>query len=106
MASVEGIQVIGLHPLESAKDCYLIELEIFASSEFDWEKVTQERFGLAHEDWQVAYDERQIGSNRWALFMHELDLDQPILTSVGPLKLPPVTPIPRHLSEIVYEPPC
>jgi len=71
---------------------------------FDFGDVTQELSGEPRSNWQVAYEEQEIGENRFVFFSHYLDTAKPLLTSVGPLELPPESPLPEHLHVIEYWP--
>jgi hypothetical protein len=46
------------------------------------------------------------GHIRLALFLHYLSPTEPLRTPAGPVALPPVTPMPRRLRFMKYEPPC
>jgi hypothetical protein len=83
---------------------YLIEIEAQPpDSHVDWNSITQPVAGVPSANWQVPWDERRIGSGRWAFFMHFVQFDQPLQTSNGPVRLPAPTPIPAHLRNIIYE---
>ena len=97
-------RVIGIHPITADEPVHLVELEVDAD-DFDFGEVTQETPGQPHSNWQVAYDERELGANRFAFFFHYLDLSRPLLTPIGPLPLPPESPVPEHLQDIEYEQP-
>jgi len=104
------VEVIGVHPVPAEKPVHLIEIEVEQSGErFDFGDVTQEVSDQPHENWQVAYDERELkssdGKSRFAFFFHHLDLEKALITSFGSVKLPPVTPVPSHLNEVEYEAP-
>lgn len=99
------IELLGVHPVDSAEPCYLIEMQIAPWDEsFDWEEVTQEADDQPRSNWQVAYDETPLddAQTRWAFFFHYLDLSKPLLTPAGPCKLPAPTPLPAHLKHIQY----
>jgi hypothetical protein len=53
----------------------------------------------------VPYDERPVGHGHWAFFLHFVNLDQPLHTQVGTLKLPSPTPRPTRLADCRYEAP-
>jgi hypothetical protein len=99
-------RVIGIHPVAADEPVHLIELEIEGSADgFDFGEVTQIQPGQPRCNWQVAYDERRIAPNRFVFFFHHLDTTNPLLSSVGPLTLPPESPLPKHLQGIEYEHP-
>jgi hypothetical protein len=99
-------RVLGVHPIASQDPVHLVELEVEGSEiEFDFSEITQEVPGQPRSNWQVAYDEREIGVNRYAFFFHFLDTARPLLTPVGPLALPPESPAPEHLHRVEYEKP-
>jgi len=103
----EPIRIIGVHPIPANGSCHLLEIELQApSGEFDFGLVTQEMSGQPKANWQVAYDEQQVGEKkdvyRWAFFFHCLDFDRPLLTPFGPISLPRPTPVPQHLKAIQY----
>jgi hypothetical protein len=84
---------------------FLIEVSGDAiGKSFKWSEVTQEQPNVEQDNWQVAYDERPVGSN-WVFFFHLLDLNRPLLTPKGPIDLPAPTPTPRHLKAITYQAP-
>lgn len=97
----------GVHPVKASQPCYLIVAELPDFRRWDWGAVTQEDTTQSRSNWQVAYDERPISSDktRWAFFFHYLDLNQPLLTPEGPVPLPQPTPMPAHLSDIKYSEP-
>jgi hypothetical protein len=103
-------KLVGIHHVEAAEPVHLLEIEIEGDAEdFDFGEVTQELPGQPRSNWQVAYDEREVGRNsgyvRFAFFFHYLNFKKPLLSSVGPLDLPPDSPVPDHLRDIVYEEP-
>lgn len=98
------VRVIGIHPIAADEPLHLVELEA-DSGDFDFGAVTQEVSGQPRSNWQAAYDEREVGENRFAFFFHYLDIAKPLLSPVGPLALPPESPVPKHLQGIEYEQP-
>jgi hypothetical protein len=99
-------RVVGIHPIAADEPVYLVELEIEGSADgFDFGEITQDVPGQPPSNWQVAYDERQVGQNRFAFFFHYLDTAKPLLSPAGPLALLTESPVPRHLQGIEYEPP-
>jgi hypothetical protein len=106
----DRVTVMGVHPKETNEPVHLIEIEIEgAADQFDFGDITQEDPDRPRENWQAAYDERDLGQSngrrRFAFFFHYLDLDKPLLTSFGPVGLPEPTPMPAHLQAIEYEAP-
>ena len=102
-----SIRIIGVHLVPSRTACHLVEIELTAPfAEFDFGLVTQEIPGQPRANWQVAYDERRIAVHgdacRWVFFFHDLTFDRPLLTPLGPIALPPPTPVPSHLKAIEY----
>ena len=102
-----GLQIVGVHPISASQPCHLIEVELRTSLEkFDFGSITQELPNEREDNWQVAYDERQIGGDkecsRWAFFFHYLALDRPLLTPLGLFTLPEPTPLPDRLKNIEY----
>ena len=122
------LEILGIHPVEEALDpCHLIELRIQRDADdadaadavkLDLAGVTQERAGLPGSDWQTPFEEHLLddGGNsgrpvsartvtppaRLAFFFHFLRSDRPLLTPVGPLRLPPATPRPARLAFMRY----
>ena len=101
-----SFDIHGLHPVEGTECCYLIEVEMSDPTSFDWDSVTQEIKGTSRSNWQAVWDEQPIGENRWVFFFHHLDLERPLVTSLGETQLPHPTPLPIRLRGIKYEPPC
>ena len=98
------VRVIGIHPITADEPVHLVELETDAE-DFDFGEVTQEAPAQPRSHWQVAWDERKIGANRFVFFFHYLDPAEPLLTPIGPVALPPETPVPAYLQDIEYEQP-
>ncbi|MBL8800295.1 MAG: hypothetical protein JNM56_40820 [Planctomycetia bacterium] len=99
-------RVIGIHPVRTAESVHLVELEVEGdSTDFDFGDITQELNGQPQSNWQAAYDEREIGENRFAFFFHCLDTTKPLKSPLGLLALPPESPAPEHLQGIEYEQP-
>ena len=100
------IRIIGVHPISANEPCHIVEIELKApSDEFDFGAVTQEVPDQSRDNWQVAYDEQQVGDDescRWVFFFHYLNFERPLLTPLGPITVPEPTPLPTHLSEIEY----
>jgi hypothetical protein len=103
-----SFRIIGVHPIEAAEPCHLIEVELSdGSAGFDWGEVTQGAPGRDRSNWQVAYDEQELddNANRWAFFFHYLEFNEPLLTPGGPVALPVETPLPEHLRHVEYDAP-
>ncbi len=103
----EPIRIIGVHPIPANEPCHLLEIELrVPSDQFDFGLVTQEMPDQPEANWQVAWDEQQVGdeaaTSRWAFFFHYLDFGRPLLTPLGPITLPEPTPVPDHLKAIEY----
>ena len=101
----DQLRVIGVHPVPADEPVHLLEVELRGAGKFDFGKVTQRDPKLPRKNWQVAYDEQELGSGRFAFFFHYLNLDLPLETQFGPVPLPPETPMPDHLKGIEYEQP-
>jgi hypothetical protein len=104
------VEIIGVHPIEAAEPCYLIEIAVTdPNDKFDWNDVIQEKPGQPPDNWQVAYDEQSVdvaeGQSRYVFFFHYLDLSRLLRTSFGEVALPEPTPVPPHLKGIKYCPP-
>jgi hypothetical protein len=106
----QSVRIVGVHPIDADEPVHLIEIEVARAAEpFDFGEVTQELTNQPQSNWQVAYDERELesksGTTRYVFFFHHLDPTKPIITAVGPLPLPPTSPLPHYLREIEYESP-
>jgi len=102
------LKILGVHPIKAPEPCHLIEVVLDApTSDYDWEKVTQETPGQPQSNWQVPWDERPLddGGRRWAFFFHYLDCTRPLLTPDGSMPLPKPTRLPEHLKDIEYKEP-
>ncbi|HKP68568.1 MAG TPA: hypothetical protein VJV05_04745 [Pyrinomonadaceae bacterium] len=95
----------GVHPIDCTESCYLIEVELSDPTSFDWDSVTQEIIGTSQANWQAAWNEQPIAENRWGFFFHDLNLEEPLITSFGPVRLPAPTPLPARLGSNKYESP-
>lgn len=119
------VMVIGVHRVDEAPEpCHLIELLVEGEGEFAAGSITQPNPTIPEANWQVPYDEYRLapdgrsgeplgfapvdvhGHIRLALFFHYLSPTEPLRTPAGPVALPPVTPMPRRLRFMEYEPPC
>ena len=59
------MKVIGLYPVDAPEPCHLIEVLLGSENhDFDWSKVTQEFEYQPSDNWQVAYNERIINSEK------------------------------------------
>ncbi len=86
----------------------LIVIEVIPTkAEIDWSCVAQLLPEVDRGNWQVAYDEELIDPvrGRWAFFLHFVDSELPLLTPVGERVLPSVTPLPKYLVKMKYDPP-
>jgi len=105
------LRVIGVHPLDGEESVYLIEVQIAGKfDDVDWSSITQPAIGVECSNWQVAYDEREIGNTpdgevSAAFFFHYLDTTRPLQSAYGFHPLPAPSPIPHHLEQITYEAP-
>jgi len=93
---------------EHFEHLHLIEIEVEPSGDqLEWREITQRVAQLDRSSWQAPYDEQALDARhrRWVFFFHFLDATKPLQTPCGPLRLPPVTPVPRHLKQIVYQAP-
>ena len=99
-------RVVGIYRFAADEPVHLVELQIEGNADdFNIDEITQEVPGQPRSNWQVVYDERQSGQNRFTFFFHYLDPSKPLLSPAGPLVLPPESPVPEHLLGIEYEPP-
>jgi hypothetical protein len=103
-------RIIGVHPIEGDEPVHLIELLVERNAEdFDIGEVTQEAAGQPKTNGQAPYDDRLVeesdGKARYVFFFHYLDLQKPLLTPSGPLRLPKPTMASAHLQDIEYESP-
>jgi hypothetical protein len=93
---------------EHFEQLYLIEIEVEpAGADIAWAEITQPDKTLPPSSWQAPFDERPLDKqkSRWVFFFHFLKTDQALQTPCGKIKLPAVTPLPRHLAGIVYQAP-
>jgi hypothetical protein len=104
MTLAKHARILGVHSIKAAEPLYLLELEIEGDG-FDFGEVTQDVPDAPRSDWQVAYDEREVGDGRFAFFFHDLDTSRPLLSSFGPLLLPPESQLPDHLRNVEYDSP-
>ncbi|MEZ6057486.1 MAG: hypothetical protein R3C01_12360 [Planctomycetaceae bacterium] len=103
-------KIIGVHEIEADETVYLIEIEVTGDADqFDFGDLTQVDANAPRDNWQSAYDEREIDSpkdaRRFAFFFHYLDFHSPVITSFGEIPVPGPTPIPERLRRIEYEAP-
>jgi hypothetical protein len=101
--------VVGVYPVDAPEPCHMIEIQVDPSGEsIDFGKITQEDPAQPQSNWQVAWHEQRVGDaqlGRWVFFFHYLQPKQPLLTPLGSIALPPVTPLPDRLRHIQYEQP-
>ncbi len=107
---LEKFTILGVHPVPIETPCHLLEVLIEGIEEgIDFGEITQCVQGEARDNWQAPYDERILekgdGSFRYAFFFHHLNFEQPLLTPMGSVPLPPPSPMPKHLQSIPYEAP-
>jgi hypothetical protein len=100
-------RIIGTHPVPADEPVHLIEIELSGDSrEFNFGEVTQELPTQPRENWQVAYYEQEVGRDgnrvRFAFFFHYLDLEKPLLTPFGAVRLPAESRVPQHLQCMRY----
>ena len=105
-----AVRVVGIHPMLADEPVHLIEIEVTGDVDaFDFTEVAQKLPDQPRENWQAAYDEREVGRDasrvRFAFFFHYLDLEKPLLTPFGSVWLPAESRIPKHLQRIAYEQP-
>jgi hypothetical protein len=102
-------------------DLYLIEVRIDnPDSQFDPGKFTQALPGFPRDSWQVAYDEKFLNDDgtevidrppssmglRMGFFFHFVELEEPLTTPYGILRLPVPTRMPERLKQLFrYIPP-
>lgn len=120
------VEVIGVHPVPDTPLCFLVEAVIEGSSDVpDFGQFTQPLPDRPRSDWQVAYDERLLDdmgervlsdvfhrrSATWperarvVFYFHFLDVDRPLVTQFGEVRLPPPSEAPARLSFLSYEAP-
>lgn len=122
------IKVIGVYPIESEEPVHLVELSVYgAQGIFKMGDITQEIPGQPPDNWQVPYMERILsasgeevladddeaskrpelwqGDMRVVFFFHYLDLERPLRTPFGEIRLPAESELPERLSMIKYEQP-
>ncbi len=103
-------RVIGIHPITADEPVHLVELEIVVNTEdFNFGEITQELQDQPRSNWQTVYDLRELegesGRTRFVFFFHYLDTTRSLLSPVGPLDLPPESPVPEYLQGFEYEQP-
>ncbi len=108
MAAMNGLRIVGLHPVEAPEPVHLVELDASGyKSDLDWGAITQPVEGRDRSYWQVPYDEMPVPGkpDHWCFFFHYLDRSRPLSSPAGALVLPTETPLPAHLRCIKYEQP-
>jgi hypothetical protein len=122
------VEAIGVHLVEAAEPCHLIELLVHNSpGAFDVAGFTQPLAGEPRSNWQVPYAEKLLnqsgtgvlwdpwtgdgshalwsGEVRLCFFFHYLDLGSELTTPFGVVGLPSNTPRPHRLDFLTYEEP-
>jgi hypothetical protein len=105
------LEIRGVHPVIATEPVYLVDVAIDgAFDDVDWEGITQSDPHQPRENWQAVYDEQELpllsdGRARAVFFFHHLDLGRPLLTSSGPIAIPPLSSTPADLASISYEEP-
>jgi hypothetical protein len=105
------IEVRGVHPIEASEPVFMVDVAISGQFEdVDWGSITQSDPDLPPENWQAAYDERELprlpdGRARAAFFFHYLDPTKPLMFSSKPISIPRPTPVPADLAAVQYEQP-
>jgi hypothetical protein len=116
--------VVGIHAVKEAPDpCHLVEMQLEGEGDerLDLRAITQESVGGPGSGWQTPsgehlldaagdrgrpLDEQELAAlsppARVAFFFHFLRLDRPLLTSAGPVKLPPPSARPERLHFLRY----
>ena len=97
------IEILGIHRVEAAEPCHLIELVVRNSGgRFDIGSFTQEIPDQPQDNWQVPWDEvfldsagESVVSSRFstrdvriAFFFHYLDHQRPLITPFGNVDVP------------------
>ena len=118
------VKVIGVYPVEAPEPVHLVELRFTnCACPVDVVEITQENPEQPKSNWQVPWDEKNVGRDgnialdsfdaspnagevRLVFFFHYLDLDKPLLTPAGPVRLPVPTEKPNRFRFMVYECPC
>jgi hypothetical protein len=89
---------------EHFKGLCLIEIDVQPPDGIvDWISITQPIEGKSSDYWQAPWDERKTSQSRWAFFLHFVQLDKPLQTSIGLIELPKPSPLPPHLAGIKYD---
>jgi hypothetical protein len=121
-------KIIGVHPVKAKEPCHLIEIVVYENiGPLDMAEFTQPWQGKSQASWQVAYDEVFLESDgtemplawmidladpnfwrrnvRFSFFFHYLDLERPLQTPFGEVRLLAPTPRPERLAFIKYSRP-
>jgi hypothetical protein len=101
---IPEMRIIGVHPVEGAEGCYLIEALITdATTQPDFGRITQPHLRRDRSNWQVPYDEKLLDDDgesvladlfltrvddwpdraRVSFFFHDLDVERSLGTSYG-----------------------
>lgn len=104
-----------MYPVEAPEPCHLVELALEVEDPRSVvDSLTQSVSEQPPANWQVVWDERFLdpsgprevapepGSIRVVAFMHYLDLERPLMCSLGDLQLPASSTLPERLSWIRY----
>ncbi len=119
------IHLIGIYNVPNFKNVVLIEFKVVSQlHDFDIEYITQEITNENQLNWQSPYDEKYLDNsnrligdwidkpktlntgNKILFFFHELQLNKPIRTQYGDVKLNKTSNIPfQYLEIMIYEQP-
>lgn len=122
------IEAIGVYPIDAPEPVHLVELLIHgASGVFNLSGITQANPDLSRDNWQVPYLEQILtasgdeivaddseaddkpelwhGNVRLVFFFHYLDIDRPLQTPYGHVRLPAPSRRPGRLSMVQYAQP-
>ena len=120
-----NVQIIGVYAIDASEPCHLVELQITNHfGELEFGQFTQEWLGKERSSWQVPWDERIIndegtqdamgrfpqnvkvhGQIRVVFFFHYLNLDRPLITPAGRIRIPDAKVLPARLKFMQYDPP-
>ena len=94
--------IVGIHEIEADEPVHSIELELTGDIDaFDFADITHAIADQSRDNWQTAYNEREIDSptsnRRFTFFFHYLNLRSPLVTSFGGVSIPEPTPLPLIL---------
>jgi len=113
------IEILGVYAVEVTVPAHLIEITMHDAQCEDLGSFTQELSDQPQSSWQVPWDERLLIADgtatvetadtkqqRIVFFFHYLDLAKPLITPVGPLRLPAPVTMPPRLGFVRYSSPC